>query len=153
MISKFGKDGETLADYRITRRQARKAREMSVKKAIRVRDGIGCRWPGCEFWTQGYRVEGAHLDAKGLGGDPTLARTTSANLIRLCIRHHQGPYSLHSGDLRVVVLTTDGANGPCEFQVRNPKVEGGWETVGAEDDFTFARRRNESATEDADGDD
>jgi hypothetical protein len=29
--------------------------------------------------------------------------------------------------------------------------EHGWETVGGEDDFTFKRRRNESAMEDTDG--
>lgn len=104
MIEKF-KDGETLQDYRIKRRNERRNDERSVKTAIRVRDGIGCRWPGCEYWKRGYRVEGAHLDAKGIGGDPKLIRTTTGNLMRVCVKHHQGPFSLHSGDLRVVFLT------------------------------------------------
>lgn len=153
MIEKF-KDGETLAEYRINRRNKRRAGEVSVKTAIRVRDGIGCRWPGCVFWKRGYRVDGAHIDSKGIGGDPKLIRTTTANLIRLCVRHHgPGPDSVHSGDRRVIMLTDRGADGPCQFEVADPKAEGGWRVEGVEDDFTFTRRRNESAMEDIDGGD
>lgn len=148
MIEKF-KDGETVSEYRMKRRNARKNAIQSVKTELRVRDGIGCRWPGCEFWRQGYRVEGVHLEDMGMGGDKKLERSQRHKMIRLCIRHHQGPFSIHSKDLRVVPLTDKGTDGPCEFQVRNPKAEHGWETVGGEDDFTFARRRNESAGDDA----
>lgn len=151
VIEKF-KDGETVAEYRERRRNARKNAKMTVQRELRVRDGVGCRWPGCEFWQRGYRVENAHLEDSGMGGDPALIRTQRQKMIRLCIQHHQGRVSIHSKDLRVVPLTDKGTDGPCEFQVRNPKAEHGWETVGGEDDFTFARRRNESAAEDSDED-
>ncbi|NDB75222.1 MAG: hypothetical protein EB141_06190 [Verrucomicrobia bacterium] len=151
MIEKF-KDGETLAEYRERRRNARRIGIQNVKTELRVRDGIGCRWPGCEFWKRGYAVHGVHLEDMGMGGDPKLIRTQRSSMIRLCIKHHgPGPYTIHSKDLRVVPLTPKGTDGPCEFQVRNPKAEHGWETIGGEDDFTFARRRNESA-EDTDED-
>lgn len=147
MIEKF-KDGETYAEYREKRRNARKAGVPHVKTELRVRDGIGCRWPGCEFWKRGYAVHGVHLEDMGMGGDPKLIRTQRNTMIRLCAKHHgPGPFTIHSKDLRVIPLTDKGTDGPCEFQVRNPKAEHGWETVGGEDDFTFARRRNESAAD------
>lgn len=147
MISKF-LDGETLQDYRKRRRDARRSGEQSVKTTLRVRDGIGCRWPDCQFWRQGYRVEGAHIDAKGMGGDKRLLRTTLDQMMRLCIRHHQGPRSLHSGDLRIVYLTERRTNGPCAFYYRDPKAVSGWEVAGIEDDFTFKQRENLAAEDD-----
>lgn len=150
MIEKF-KDGETLADYRIKRRNGRRSALQAIKTELRVRDGIGCRWPGCEFWKQGYRVDAAHvIQHAGHGGDPSLIRSQRHQLARICVRHHQGPFSLHSGDLKVVPLTDRGTDGPCEFHVRNDAAEHGWEVVGGEDDFTFARRRNESASDEDD---
>jgi hypothetical protein len=91
------------------------------------------------------------MQAAGHGGDPTLLRGQRWQKMRICRQHHRGPVSLHSGDLRVVPLTDKGTDGPCEFQQRNSKMPNGWEVVGGEDDFTFARRRNESAMEDTDG--
>ena len=151
MIEKF-KDGETVQDYRRQRRLERRTAELQVKRDLRVRDGIGCRWPGCAFWKHGYRVEGAHLSDKGMGGDPTLLRTTLDQMMRLCVRHHQGPWSLHSGDIRVVYLTERKANGPCQFEEHDPKAPYGWRVVGVEDDFTFRSRHNPAA-EDTDGGD
>jgi hypothetical protein len=147
------KDGETLAEYREKRRSRRSSAKLSVKVELKVRDGIGCRWPGCEFWRKGYIVDGAHvMQAAGSGGDPRMVRSQRHHQMRICRQHHRGPVSLHSGDLRVIPLTDKGTDGPCEFQARNPKAENGWEVVGGEDDFTFARRRNESAAEDSDED-
>ena len=143
-LSKYQGD-ETLQDYRRRRTRWRQSQERTVKTHIRTRDGIGCRWPGCEFWKQGYRVDAAHVEAKGIGGDKRLYRTTTANLIRLCIRHHLGPFSLHSGDLRIVALTERGADGPVQFEVRDPKAPEGWRVEGVEDDFTFQARRDDAA--------
>ncbi|NBR87831.1 MAG: hypothetical protein EBT61_20410 [Verrucomicrobia bacterium] len=93
MIEKF-KDGETLAEYRERRRNARRIGIQNVKTELRVRDGIGCRWPGCEFWKRGYAVHGVHLEDMGMGGDPKLIRTQRSSMIRLCIKHHgPGPFS------------------------------------------------------------
>ena len=114
VIAKF-KDGETVQDYRYRRKQERKNGELAVKRELRTRDGIGCRWPGCDLWKQGHRVEAAHLNAKGMGGDKRLLRTTLDQLIRVCHAHHQGIVSLHSGDLKIVPHTSQGTNGPCDF--------------------------------------
>lgn len=149
MIEKF-KDGETLADYRIKRRNARKAAKMDVQKQLRIRDGLGCSWPGCELWKRGYRVEAANIDHAGMGGDPSLSRMVTSNLIRICYPHHQGVCSLHSGDLKIVPLTSKGTDGPCEFFRRDPKAPNGWAMEGGEDDYTFKRRENLSAADDAD---
>ena len=146
MIEKF-KDGETVQDYRRRVKNARKAAVLDIKTELRIRDGIGCRWPGCGFWKQGYRVHGVHLEDAGMGGDPTLIRTQRQTMIRLCARHHQGPWSIHSKDLRVVPLTEKGTDGPCAFEVRDLKSPTGWMADGVEDDFTFTRRRNPSAEE------
>lgn len=146
MIDKF-LNGETLQDYRKRRRDARRTGEQSVKTTLRVRDGIGCRWPDCQFWKRGYRVDGSHLTDKGMGGDPKLLRTVLDEMMRLCVRHHQGPWSLHSGDLKVVYLTERKANGPCAFYYRDPKAEDGWAVAGIEDDFTFKQRENLAAEE------
>lgn len=152
MISKY-QGGETLADYRIARRNKRKAAKMTIQKELRARDGIGCRWPGCEFWRKGYRVEAAHLDASGMGGDPSLIRTQRQKLIRICYPHHQGVCSLHSGDLRIVpVFEARGTDGPCSFERRDPKAKDGWAVEGVEDEFTFSTRANPAAL-DEDGDD
>jgi hypothetical protein len=151
MNSKF-KDGETLAEYRERRRNARRTGESNAKKDLRVRDGIGCRWTGCEYWKRGYRVDAAHVEAKGAGGDKQLIRSVLENLIRICVIHHTGPCSLHSGDLRIEFLTERKANGPCAFWRRDPKAKDGWSLDGSEDEFDFSRRRNESAAEDTDED-
>lgn len=148
MTNEKFKNGETLADYRIARRNARRAAVQSVKTDLRVRDGIGCRWPGCEFWKQGYRVDGAHLEDMGMGGDKALIRSQRHLMIRLCVRHHQGPWSIHSKDLRVVPLTDKGTDGPCQFEMRDHKAPDGWRVVGVEDDFTFRNRRNDAASDD-----
>jgi hypothetical protein len=110
-----------------------------VKAELRARDGKGCRWPGCEFWRKGIRVEGVHLVDKGMGGDPLGIRTKRALMIRLCHRHHQGSTSIHSGDLEVVFLTERGTDGPVQFRRKNPKAENGWEVEASEDEFTIEK--------------
>lgn len=150
-LSKYGTHNgqpETLEDYRIRRRNERRNGVRTVKTELRVRDGVGCRWPGCEFWKQGYAVHGAHLDDMGMGGDKQLLRSQRHTMIRFCVKHHgPGPWSIHSKDLRVVCLTEKGTDGPCQFEERDPKSPNGWRVVGAEDDFTFHARRNEAADE------
>lgn len=150
MTSKF-LNGETYAEYRAKRKASRQNAERAVKAAIRRRDGIGCRWPDCQFWKRGFRVDAAHLDDKGMGGDPKLIRTQTSTVMRICVQHHTGPESLHSGDLRIVPLTDRGADGPCQFERRNWKSLHGWEVVGGEDSFSFAARST-MTVEDADAD-
>lgn len=151
-LSKF-RDGETVQDYRRKQKTTRKTKVLGVKTQLRIRDGQGCRWPGCEFWKLGYRVEGIHLDDMGMGGDKKLLRTQRHRMLRLCIRHHQGPLSVHSKHLDVVpVIEARGTDGPCTFLMRKT-LDHPWETVGIEDEFTLAKLLNPAAEEQADDDD
>lgn len=153
-ISKYGSHNgqpETLEEYRLRRRNARKNAVVSVKRELRVRDGIGCRWPGCEFWKQGFRVEGVHLEDMGMGGDKALDRSQRHKMIRLCIKHHQGPFSIHSKHREVVPLTSRGTDGPCEFRTRKT-LDDRWIQDGIENEWDFRNRRNEAAAEDSESD-
>lgn len=137
-ISKY-QGGKSLDEYREERRKTRRGHEDRVKAELRARDGKGCRWPGCEFWKKGIRVEGVHLVDKGMGGDPLGIRTKRALMIRFCHRHHQGSVSIHSGDLDVIFLTDRGTDGPVQFMRKNPKAPNGWEVEAIEDEFTIEK--------------
>ena len=147
MIEKF-KDGETVQDYRHRRKVARKAAKADVQKELRQRDGMGCRWPGCELWKRGYVVHNVHLEDAGMGGDPALIRTQRRKMLRLCYAHHSGVLSIHSKDLRVIPLTERGTDSECQFEMRNYKAPNGWEVVGIEDPFTFTPRETDDDGED-----
>ncbi len=86
--------------------------EKAEKAAVVARDGAKfCRLvPGCR---EREKFETAHLDDKGMGGDHG-HRTTADTMVRACFWHHQGRWSLHSGDLRVVYLTDAKADGPIQ---------------------------------------
>ena len=112
------------------RRRAIEAHEDAEKRKVRVRDRV-CRWPNCpECRRYKSRLEVAHLDAKGIGGDHG-ERSTADRMVLLCMLVHQGPRSLHSGDRRIEPLTVAGANGPCAFYEADEQR--GWIVVGIED--------------------
>lgn len=108
-------------------KSAIKAHEDAEKKAVRLRDGGRCRWPGCRDKS---RLEVAHLDDKGMGGDHGV-RTDRAYMICLCYLCHQGPHSLHQQTKRIEVLTAQGTNGPCAFYERDREL-GTWTHVHTE---------------------
>lgn len=110
----------------LDRREARAARlqhEREQKELVRKRDGDHvCRLvPGC---MEREKHETAHLDDKGMGGDHGI-RTDAALMVRACFFHHQGPWSLHSKDLRVECLTADQCNGPIDVWARD-QVTNAW---------------------------
>lgn len=81
-----------------------------------ARDADCCRMPWCRrFSPPGYDNELAHLEAKGMGGNPDDSRNTTANTICCCKDCHRGPRSLHSGHLKWRFLTDQGADGPMAF--------------------------------------
>jgi len=149
--SKFGESGESLAEYRIRRRNGRKTKELGTKTQLRVRDGIGCRWPGCEYWKHGVIVEGAHLFDKGMGGDPKQIRTKVELMMRLCKVHHQGPQSIHSGHREIEFLTERKADGPCAFKSRKSLFDR-FTTDGIENDWDVRSHRNEAAADEGEDD-
>lgn len=97
---------------RHAKRKAIKAHEDAEKRAVRLRDR-SCRWPGCDA-PKSARLEVAHLDDKGMGGDHG-ERTSRDRMMLLCVFCHQGPHSLHSKTKRVEPLTSYGTDGPCGF--------------------------------------
>jgi hypothetical protein len=123
---KPGKGSSLIA--RVARQKATRAHEAKEKAKVRARDKR-CRWPECKNCRDySPRLEVAHLDAKGMGGDHGM-RTTADRMMLLCYLQHQGVVSLHSGDLRIETLTPKGTNGPCRFL---ELVDGAWKTVFTE---------------------
>lgn len=98
--------------------------EREVKDAITLRDGRRvCRLdPDCPHVKKGIRVEGVHLDSKGMAGDHGV-RTEVPLMLRGCFIHHQGVRSLHSGDLRVKFLTDAKANGPIALERNETDID------------------------------
>lgn len=119
--------GSTLLATR-EKRAAIRAHEKAEKADVVARDGSKtCRLvPNCR---EREKFETAHLDDKGMGGDHG-NRTTADTMIRACFFHHQGEWSLHSGDLRVEYLTPANTNGAIEVWAKDGR--GGWYSVGRE---------------------
>lgn len=114
------------AKYQRRERHAKAdTREARHKTTVRKRDGYRSRWPGDD----GQPLEVAHLTHKGLGGDVQTLRSVPALMILVSRAVHQGPYSLHSGDRRVVFLTPEKASGPVAFLERRG---GKWAEVARE---------------------
>lgn len=109
------------------RRAEIEAHERAVKQRTKRRDG-GCRWPEASD-CRGI-LEGAHIEAKGMGGDHG-ERTHTGNVVTLCLWHHRkGPASIHSPNGRIDCETDAGADGPLSFWRRGS--DGGWFCVGRE---------------------
>ncbi len=100
-----------------------------VRERVFERDGNRCRIPRCRQIVPGWQsdLELAHLKAKGMGGNPSGSRNTTANTICACHDCHQGPRSLHSGHIKYRFLTDKGADGPMAFEMceRLPVAECG----------------------------
>lgn len=93
-----------------------RAHERQEKEKARRRDGPHCRYPACDAVKRGFARHIAHLEDKGMGGDKQQLRTQAELLISLCVLHHEGTCSLHSGDIRIEpVFPEQGTNGPCTF--------------------------------------
>lgn len=101
----------------------------TVKAQAKTRDGRRCRFPGCRMQAQGFVLDGAHIDAAGMGGNPDESRMTLENILSTCRWHHRGPCSLHSGDLRVEVRDPKaGANGMVDWYRTDEQKK--WRHVG-----------------------
>lgn len=118
--------------YLIERKERRKsveAHEDAEKDAVRAADGY-CRWPHCEHCRRYKpRLEVAHLDAKGFGGDHG-TRSDRTQMILLDYLTHQGSDGLEQHGRRIVPLTDRGTRGPCEFWRKDPSA--GWYLVARE---------------------
>jgi hypothetical protein len=113
------------------RKLARKGHERQEMTAVRQRDRA-CRFPLCGCRTLKLRLEVAHTQHRGMGGNPAGDRTSTASCVLLCMHRHQfGAVSLHAGTLRHVPLTADGFDGPVAWEIYDDL--GGWMEVARED--------------------
>lgn len=112
-MSPFFVSGVPVAVERRAKRQARISAERIAKAAVRKRDHGKCRWPH-RCGVSGYGLEVAHIVSKSLGGP-----NATENLILVCREIHQGPVSMHSGDLHIEKLTDDGADHCLAFYRTN----------------------------------
>jgi hypothetical protein len=110
-FSKWGERGLTLREERAETRRERKAHEDQIERAVKARDRNRCRVPGCR-----ERGEWAHLNHRGMGGNPKGDKSTTAETLCLCRPHHrEGPDSLDQGGMEVIPLTKAGCDGPLAF--------------------------------------
>lgn len=127
--------GSALLDRR-EKRAAILAHEKAEKAKVVARDGAHvCRL--ISACTEREKHETAHVNDKGMGGDHGI-RSTADQMLRACLFHHQGAWSLHSGDIRVDLLTAEGTNGPIEVWARDP--QGQWYCVKRESACGIAER-------------
>jgi len=126
------------AKRRAAKSRKLKAAESAHKAEARARDGAGgdeltgrCRFPLCGCAGRAplgssrldgkgfYWIEVSHyVKHKGMGGDPTGARSQATDLICLCNwRHKEARFSIDHKNLRAVPLTDQGANGPVAWEM------------------------------------
>lgn len=96
-------------------RRARTSAEDAIMRRVRREDRY-CRFPLCGCGRLKLPLEVAHLEHRGMGGNPSLARTTPENLILLCRpRHRAHKFALDKKTIRCVSLTEAGARGPVRW--------------------------------------
>lgn len=120
------------------RRKAIVAAEDAEKDKVRKRDRH-CRWPHCANCKKfSPRLEVAHLDAKGMGGDHGTVSTADRLILLDYLTHQGGTSSLEQHGRKIESLTERGTNGPCAFWIADDK--GGWILVAEEVSIGVYRR-------------
>lgn len=125
----FQKTGGSRKVARVIKKRKIDKVENDSKADVRRRDRF-CRFPrcGCKSFNLARHV--AHLDHKGMGGDPSGERSKPERMIVLCsARHKENKYALDRGTIRIRPRTRKGTAGPCAFDVA---LEGLWTEVGRE---------------------
>lgn len=106
----------TAAKAKRARRRRISQDEWLAKTAAKMRDAYVCRrCGGPDHWLG--TVEAAHIDGKGMGGDHGTRSSKRSDYVTLCYDCHQGPRSVHSGHLVMVVGPLRG-DGPVTFEER-----------------------------------
>jgi hypothetical protein len=114
----FPKPSRTARKKRENKQQSeREQLEAQAKVHVRIRDKT-CRFPrcGCQRRAFRLRLEVAHIEHKGAGGNPDGTRSTEGGMVLLCSHRHQhGAVSLHKGTLKVHFLSRRMFNGPVAW--------------------------------------
>jgi hypothetical protein len=95
-----------------------KTHERKVMDEARKRDGGVCRVPRCEHAPRKPRIEVAHQNHRGMGGNPTGDKTTRQTCIALCWLHHCDYDWKTLVDLDIRPETAQGFDGPCSYYFR-----------------------------------
>ncbi len=122
--------GERTSTATLRKRKAAKLRtaERKYNEQVRRRDKK-CRFPLCVCHRFGLALHVAHLEHKGMGGDPTGERSLPHLMILVCIqRHRENPLSIDKGTIECIPLDNElGTNGPVSWWIdshslMNPNV-------------------------------
>lgn len=141
----FKKKGAAKAERRARRAKA-KASEKENKDTVRERDRR-CRFPFCGCKRFGLAKHVAHLQHKGMGGNPAMNRSGDAGMILVCsARHRENKFSMDQGTIEPRALSTDGMNGPVSWHVRVADLPekyrpAGWDETVSDPWFEVARER------------
>jgi|SRR5687767_7876726 len=94
-----------------------KREEIANKQEVRDRD-VECRFPLCPCRRFNLFLEVSHKEHKGIGGDPSGARSTPALMVLVCNwRHKEDRFSIDKHGIRWAGLTDAGANGPIAWSI------------------------------------
>ena len=88
----------------LERRQRRariETQERNAKSAAKQRDRYTCRRCGLSIFHAGITMESAHIRGKGMGGDSGRFSGEARHYVTLCAGCHRGPYSCHSGHVKI----------------------------------------------------
>lgn len=134
---------EPLARKRKTKstRTERLGKERDAKDDVRFADRY-CRFPSCGCRKLRLAMAVAHLEHKGMGGNPKMDRSTVTKMILLCSgRHRELPISLDMGTIAIIPINLSlGTRGPCIFYIQRSAIPFADERRGSEW-FELARER------------
>ena len=116
------------------RRKAVKTQNIGdVREQVEALDGEVCRIAKLlarfGFMRVPTRLELAHVDARGMGGNPDLSRDTVENTLLVSWDlHNGGRYSIHGECIAIQLLTERGTRGPVAvtFYEQSPKAANGF---------------------------
>lgn len=119
--------GEYRLEQKAEKRKHKAAEDAAMAEAVK-RDGGKCRWPGCHY--KALKVCAAHLEHRGMGGNPSLDKTQRHKLIAFCVRHHDQFDGRAMPFIDVQPMSDQGTDGLCSYYVQ--LASGEWQHVATE---------------------
>lgn len=112
------------AKLRASKKRRTKAIELENMRQVRSEDGY-CRFPLCgcyqpqpHLWSIWLKPEVAHLDHRGMGGNPAGDKSDVKLLITVCNwRHKIDKFSLDKKTIKCEPMTDMGTRGPVRWLV------------------------------------
>lgn len=113
----FPKAGGSAKVARGLKRLARKTKEDAIMRRVRVRDKY-CRFPLCGCGKFKLRLDVAHSEHRGMGGNPSLDCTKTESMVLVCAaRHRENQIALDRGTARWKPLSDLGADGCIAWEI------------------------------------